>query len=419
MTPTPVRSVAALALLVVLATCVALNERPAHATDPDGGPGLGSGAPTAREIMQLNSEVQDSAKAYQAVQKARRWLAGTSDSSLRVFLHRAIVTGLIVGNAPGKMVVAAADSALRTFKSQPLQQVVINGEVAQYLVNHGDMPPRALAMARAAALGVPADPQYDPFRGFALGTLGEAYLLNDRPDSALIALKRALPISPDSQRVLRSLGAAYEKSKQEDLAIDSYVRSLGVYQAPDTTAMTAARALWLKRGRPLAKLEERVAAARAAGRNSVLDSHRYEKPAPGWTLPDLDGKNHQLADFAGKVVVLDFWGTWCGPCRQELPIYQQMYERYKDKGVVFYGVNWERTMPGQDPKPAVRDYLLKNGLTFPVVLDHERVAQTAYDIEAFPTLFLIDKTGKIRFRNVGVEPNIEHVLADQIESLLD
>ena len=159
--------------------------------------------------------------------------------------------------------------------------------------------------------------------------------------------------------------------------------------------------------------------SRAAGRNAVLDSHRWERPAPAWTLPDLDGKSHQLADFAGKVVVLDFWGTWCGPCRQELPIYQKMFERYRDKGVVFYGVNWERTMPGQDPKPAVRDYLTKNGLTFPVVLDHERTAQTAYDIEAFPTVFLIDKTGKIRFRNVGVEPNIEHVLADQIESLLD
>lgn len=417
MTPTPLRSAAALALVLALAAAIALGARPAHATDPDGGPA--AGAPTARDIMQLNTEVQDSAKAFGAVQKARRWLAGAQDSSLRVFLHRVIINGLIVGNAPGKMVVAAADSALRTFKGQPLQQVVINGEVAQYLVNHGDLAPRALSMARAAALGVPADPQYDPFRGFALGTLGEAYLLNDRPDSALIVLKRALPISPDSQRVLRGMGAAYERTKQDDLAIDSYVRALGVYQASDTTALTSARALWLRKGRPLAKLEERVASARVAGKNAVLDSHRWERPAPAWTLPDLEGKSHQLADFAGKVVVLDFWGTWCGPCRQELPIYQKMFERYRDKGVVFYGVNWERTMPGQDPKPAVREYLTKNGLTFPVVLDHERTAQTAYDIEAFPTVFLIDKSGKIRYRNVGVEPNIEHVLADQIESLLD
>ena len=409
MTPTPLRTAARFALVIALG--IALGPRPARAA--------GAGAPTAREIMQLNADVQDSSKAYAAVQKARAILAVTPDSTLRVFLHRAIVTGLIVGNAPGKMVIAAADSALATFKTQPLQQVVINGEVAQYLVNHGDLAPRALTMARAAALGVPADPQYDPFRGFALGTLGEAYLLNGRPDSALIVLKRALPIAPDSQRVLRGLGAAYEKTKQDDLAIDSYVRSLGVYLAPDTTAMTAARALWLKRGRPLAKLEERVAAARTASRNAVLDTHRYEKPAPAWTLPDLDGKNSSLADFAGKVVVIDFWGTWCGPCRQELPIVQQMYERYKDRGVVFYGINWERTMPGQDPKPAVRDYLTKNGLTFPVVLDSERAAQTAYDIEAFPTLFLIDKTGKIRFKNVGVLPGIEHVLADQIESLLD
>jgi len=380
---------------------------------------LAQNSPTAREIMQLNGEMQDSTTAFQAVQKARRWLVSAQDTSLRVFLHRAIVTGLIVGRAPGKMVVAAADSALRTFKGQPLQQLVINGEVAQYLVNHGDLAERALAMARAAALGVPPDPQFDPFRGFALGTLGEAYLLNNRPDSAVIVLKRALAVAPDSQRVLHTLGDAYARTRKTDLAIDSYARSVGVYLGPDTSAMTPLRALWAADKRPADQLDARVASARAASKKSVLDSHRFERPAPAWTLADLDGKSWTLAQHAGKVVVLDFWGTWCGPCRQELPVFQQMYERYKDRGVVFYGVNWERTAPGQDPKSIVRDFMAKNGLSFPVVLDDQRTAQTSYDIEAFPTLFLIDKSGQIRFKNVGVTPGIEKVLADQIESLIE
>ncbi len=380
---------------------------------------LAENAPTAREIMELNTEVQDSTRAFAAVQKARHWLAGAQDSSLRTFLHRAIVTGLIVGNAPGKMVVAAADSALRTFRSQPLQQVVINGEVAQYLVNHGDLPDRALSMARLAALNVPPDPQYDPFRGYALGTLGEAYLLNNRADSAVVVLKRALAVAPDSQRVLHTLGNAYAKTKQTDLAIDAYARSVGVYLGRDTSALAPLRGLWLANHRPLDQLDVRVAAARSASRKSVLDAHRFERPAPAWSLADLDGKSWTLAQHSGKVVVLDFWGTWCGPCRQELPVFQQMYERFKERGVVFYGVNWERTMPGQDPKAIVRDFMAKNGLNFPVVLDEQRTAQTSYDIEAFPTLFLIDKRGQIRFKNVGVTPGIEQILADQIESLLD
>ena len=125
-----------------------------------------------------------------------------------------------------------------------------------------------------------------------------------------------------------------------------------------------------------------------------------------------------MADFKGKVVVLDFWGTWCGPCREELPIFQRVYEQYRSRDVVFYGVNWERTGPGQDPKKLVRDYMAKFNYSFPVVLDHDRNAQVAYNIEAFPTVFLIDKTGQVRYRNVGLAPGIEQILTDQIESLL-
>lgn len=377
-------------------------------------------APTAREVMQLNSDLQDPDKAFDAVARARTYLANNPDSAFRVFLQRGIIIGLITGRAPGRFVVAAADTMLRAFRNQPLQQVVLNGEVAQYLVNHGDLLPRALQMARAAAYGVPPDSKYDPFRGFAFATLGEAYVLNDKPDSALTVLKRALASAPDTTRVLRVIGAAYERQKKDDLAIDAYARSLGVYLSSDTSALGPLRALWLKKGQPLEKMDQRIETARAASRQAIaLDARRYERPAPGWTLPDLDGKSFKLADHAGKVVVLDFWGTWCGPCRQELPVFQMMYQKYKDKGVVFYGVNWERAAPGADPRQGVRDYMAKNSLDFPVVTDYDRVAQTAYEIEAFPTVFLIDKSGKIRYRNVGVAQGIEHILADQIESLME
>jgi len=184
--------------------------------------------------------------------------------------------------------------------------------------------------------------------------------------------------------------------------------------------MAPLRALWIKKNGSIAGLDAAVNASRTASRKSVaLDSRRYERPAPDWTLPDLAGKSFRLADYKGKVVVLDFWGSWCGPCRQELPVFQQMYERYREKDVVFFGVNWEKGGNGQDLKQLVRDFMSNNKYSFPVVLDHERSAQMAYDIQGFPTVYLIDRTGKIRYQNVGVADGIEHILSDQIDSLLE
>ena len=78
----------------------------------------------------------------------------------------------------------------------------------------------------------------------------------------------------------------------------------------------------------------------------VFDSRKADMPAPAWELKDISGKTVKLADFKGKIVVMDFWGSWCPPCRAELPAFQKMYEKHGmgDK-VVFLGMNWER--PGE------------------------------------------------------------------------
>jgi len=405
------RPLAAIALLLALSAGTVAGTR-AYAQ--------GGTPPTSRDLMQLNNEINNPETAFEAVKKARRYLRTARDSSMRVFLNRSIISGMIVGRAPGHMVVGAADTVLETFKKDPLQQVIINGQVAQYLVNHRDLPKRALQMSRAAVLGLPRDERYDAFRGFVLATLGEAFLLNNRPDSAAMVLTSALASAPDTQRVLFQLGEAHRMLKKDDAAINFYSRSLTVYLSPDTSAAPPLKELWIKKHGSLKGFEQHLSTFAAASRKKVaLDDRRYERAAPGWTLPDLDGKTFKLADHKGKVVVLDFWGTWCGPCREELPIFQKVYERYRDRDVVFYGVNWERVGPGVDPKKLVRDYMAKYNYSFPVVLDTERTAQTAYGIEAFPTVFLIDKQGQIRYRNVGLANGIEQILTDQIESLLN
>src|SRR5262249_39122124 len=153
-------------------SALAPTDDAAHAQAAPGGRASAvtpSGRPGAQEILQLNADFSDSARAYDAVKRARRYLRNNPDSAFRVFLHRGIINALIVGNAPGEMVVEAADSALATFPRDPLQRAVINGEVAQYLVNHGDLRPRSLRMARTAVLELPHDPRFNQFRGFALG----------------------------------------------------------------------------------------------------------------------------------------------------------------------------------------------------------------------------------------------------------
>jgi len=151
----------------------------------------------------------------------------------------------------------------------------------------------------------------------------------------------------------------------------------------------------------------------------ALDPHRDERSAPGWSLMTLDGKAAALADYKGKVIVMDFFGSWCGPCRMEMPLVQKVYERYRTRGVVFLGMNWEQPGDPQVRMAKVRKFIEDNRYTFPIVIDHDRVAVESYQIEGFPTLFVVDKTGQIRFKNVGANPSIERILGDQIDSLME
>jgi thiol-disulfide isomerase/thioredoxin len=116
--------------------------------------------------------------------------------------------------------------------------------------------------------------------------------------------------------------------------------------------------------------------------------------APGWTLRDASGKVYSLQGFKGKLVILDFWATWCGPCRQAMPALQKLNEKYGKKGVVIVGINtWE----SGDPARFMKD----NGFSFLLLLDGNEVAKS-YHVSGLPTLYIISADGKILFGEVGV-----------------
>ena len=372
------------------------------------------------QIQEYNSAATDSARAEWAMTQLRNFLADDPDSTHALLARRMLVRAMLTLNAPGPQIIALFDSTGRVLPREPQVVIFFYAQLAQDLMDRGMDHAKALEYAHRAAAALPSDEQYAPLHGMVLGILGRAQLAYPKPDSAIASLRTAVASSPDSQRVLAFLGQAYEKAKKPDLAIDTYVRSLSIYMGKDTTAAAPLRSLWRKKHGSLAGLDETIGKAMSVSRKRIaLDARRHERVAPGWSLTYLDGKPVASDEFKGKVIVMDFWGSWCGPCRVELPIFQAVYERYREKGVVFLGMNFERPVPGKDLRDVTREFMERNKYTFPVVVDHDHVAVDAYNISGFPTVYLIDKTGTIRYKNVGVSEGIETILQDQIESLLN
>jgi len=126
---------------------------------------------------------------------------------------------------------------------------------------------------------------------------------------------------------------------------------------------------------------------------SAVDSG---KPAPDFTLKDLQGRDFTFSSTAGKVVILDFWATWCPPCRMEIPHFQELYMRYKAQGLEIIGVALDQGGV-RDVKPFAEEY----GVTYPVVIGDQRVAASYGGIRAIPTTFIIDREGRIAQTAVG------------------
>ena len=148
---------------------------------------------------------------------------------------------------------------------------------------------------------------------------------------------------------------------------------------------------------------ESVEAAKSTARNALsekLEQERVTKPASEFALKSLDGSIIRLADLRGKIVVVDFWATWCGPCIQSFPYLQKMYDKYKNDGdIVILAVNTWESKTGQDLEDHVRDFMTKNQYTFPVVFDQGFVDK--YGVEGIPTKFIIDQKGMIQFKDIG------------------
>lgn len=149
----------------------------------------------------------------------------------------------------------------------------------------------------------------------------------------------------------------------------------------------------------------------ASGTVEAAAAKEERRPAPEFALKDADGKEHKLSDFKGKVVLLNFWATWCGPCKIEMPWFVDFQRKYKDQGFSVLAVSLD-----DEGWEVVRPFAEDLKLNFPVLLGNDAMADEFGGVVALPTTFLIDKEGKIYKMHQGLVSKGDY--EEDIEKLL-
>jgi len=145
---------------------------------------------------------------------------------------------------------------------------------------------------------------------------------------------------------------------------------------------------------------------------SPAQSSTIDGIAPDFTLKSASGKNLRLSEYRGEVVLINFWASWCGPCRQEMPLLDELHNRYKSLGFTVLAVNVE-----EDPGKALK--LIKDMQpAFPVLFDNTSAVSTQYDVVAMPSTVLVDRNGNMRYLHKGYKPGLEEVYLQQIRELI-
>lgn len=177
------------------------------------------------------------------------------------------------------------------------------------------------------------------------------------------------------------------------------VRALPNFEADLTAWIEARRQIVLERAR----------AELAAGESFPFD----------FSVTDIEGSEIKLADLKGKVVIVDIWGTWCPPCREEVPSFIKLQEAYGDKGLQIVGLNYEQAPDDATALEMVKDYVEGNGVNYPCALGSEEIRAQVPDFRGFPTTILIDREGKVRLKLEGLhgylflEAIVETLLSDE------
>ena len=157
---------------------------------------------------------------------------------------------------------------------------------------------------------------------------------------------------------------------------------------------------------------------RVRGRNRVVTGDVRGKVAPDFELTSLDGKRVKLSDYRGKAVLLNFWATWCSPCKVEMPWFVDLQKKYGTDGLVILGIAMDDT-----ETPKIAQFASEMGVNYPVLLGTDQVSEAYGNVQFLPTSFYINREGKIIAKGAGllgrndIEENIRKALASRVVSI--
>ncbi len=153
-------------------------------------------------------------------------------------------------------------------------------------------------------------------------------------------------------------------------------------------------------------------AAMLLGAAGLATASEVSGPAPDFTLRSNSGKNLKLSEFRGQVVLLNFWASWCGPCRQEMPALEKLHQRYHKLGFTVIGVNVE------EDSTAAKKMLREVRVSFPILFDTQNTASKLYNVSAMPTTVIIDRDGNMRYLHKGYKPGEERDYRKWVKKLI-
>lgn len=156
-----------------------------------------------------------------------------------------------------------------------------------------------------------------------------------------------------------------------------------------------------------------ITLAQAAGPVAAATAGLVGQPAPDFALSSLGKENLRLSEHLGEVVIINFWATWCGPCRQEMPLLDELYNKYRLAGLVLLSINLD------DSADRATEMARTLKVSYPVLIDERKDVSRAYQVGTLPLTVLIDRGGVVRYVSEGYKPGYEQRYADKLRELLN
>lgn len=384
------------------------------------------------KLMKISEKLEAEADPAQRIELARGFLKNTS------WLDKNVQKGLQVIIAQSHSQLGQWPEMAEGFKSalliDPKDHNLLNNLAYELAKNKTDLDSagayskRSIDLAREEFKAKPWDitqERWDRTKSQTIGnyldTYGWVYYQQGDYFKALEQLQEAFKQIPEPT-IEYHLGLSYYQTGQLDSAVTHLADALaGQVEDPQKARADFEMVYQARYGNKngmeglLIKARDKKTAEDLKA-DSTSAAAVIGRPAPEFNLPDLEEKMHRLSDHRGRVVVLDFWATWCQPCKLSLPLVDKAFLASQDKEVVFFAVNLE----GTDKRDMVRSFWDQKGYGFPVLMGGMmgNGIDKIYQVTGIPTTFVIGKDGLIKYRHIGYRGNLDQLLTKEIEELL-